>query len=79
MAENLLVRDGRLTAVLDLGGSAVGDPTVDLVVAWELLDPASREDFREAGDVDDDTWARGGAWALALAAITFPYYWKTMP
>ena len=39
LAENLLVRQGELAAVLDFGGLAVGDPTVDLVVAWELLDP----------------------------------------
>jgi aminoglycoside phosphotransferase (APT) family kinase protein len=38
-AENLLVRGGRLAAVLDFGGLSVGDPTVDLVVAWEVLDP----------------------------------------
>ena len=38
-AENLLVRDGALTAVLDFGGLSVGDPTVDLVVAWEVLIP----------------------------------------
>ena len=34
LAENLLIRDGRLAAVLDFGGLAVGDPTVDLVAAW---------------------------------------------
>ena len=45
-AENLLVRDGALTAVLDFGGLSVGDPTVDLVVAWEVLDPPARELFR---------------------------------
>jgi aminoglycoside phosphotransferase (APT) family kinase protein len=32
-AENLLVRDGRLAAVLDFGSLSVGDPTVDLVIA----------------------------------------------
>jgi aminoglycoside phosphotransferase (APT) family kinase protein len=79
MAENLLVRDGRLTAVLDLGGSAVGDPTVDLVVAWELLDPSSREDSGRRSAWTTTPGPCGGAWALALAAITFPYYWKTMP
>ena len=49
LAENLLVHDGRLAGVLDFGGLAVGDPTVDLVVAWELLDPAARETFRDSG------------------------------
>ena len=79
LAENLLVRDGRLAAVLDFGGLAVGDPTIDLVVAWELLDPSSREEFRRAVGVDDASWLRGRAWALAIALMTFPYYWRTMP
>ncbi|WP_191907820.1 aminoglycoside phosphotransferase family protein [Nocardioides cynanchi] len=79
LAENLLGRDGRLAAVLDFGGLAVGDPTVDLVVAWELLDPAARATFRDLVGVDEATWLRGRAWALALALMTFPYYWTTMP
>jgi len=79
LAENLLVRDGRLAAVLDFGGLAVGDPTVDLIVAWEVLDPASREMFRRAVGVDEPSWLRGRAWALSLALGTFPYYWRTMP
>jgi aminoglycoside phosphotransferase (APT) family kinase protein len=79
LAENLLVRDGHLVAVLDFGGLSVGDPTIDLVAAWELLDPDARHTFREAVGADDDTWSRGRAWALALAVMTFPYYWTTMP
>lgn len=79
LAENLLVRGGRLTAVLDFGGLAVGDPTVDLMVAWEVLDTASRDVFRQAVGADDLAWLRGRAWALALALGTFPYYWVTMP
>ncbi len=79
LAENLLVRDGRLAAVLDFGGLSVGDPTIDLVVAWELLDTSSRDAFRQAVGVDDESWLRGRAWALAVALMTFPYYWRTMP
>lgn len=79
LAENLLVHNGRLAAVLDFGGLAVGDPTVDLVVAWELLDPTAREIFRSTLQVSESTWLRGRAWALAIALMTFPYYWQTMP
>jgi aminoglycoside phosphotransferase (APT) family kinase protein len=43
VAENLLLREDRLAAVLDFGGLSVGDPTVDLVVGWDVLDPAARE------------------------------------
>ena len=79
VAENLLVRAGRLAGVLDFGGLAIGDPTVDLVVAWDLLDPLARETFRDLVGVDEGTWLRGRAWALALGLMTFPYYWSTMP
>jgi aminoglycoside phosphotransferase (APT) family kinase protein len=77
-AENLLVRDGALSAVLDFGGLAVGDPTVDLVVAWEVLDPRARELFRRQVGVDDATWLRGRAWALSITLMIW-YYWTTMP
>jgi aminoglycoside phosphotransferase (APT) family kinase protein len=77
-AENLLVRDGTLAAVLDFGGLALGDPTVDLVVAWEVLDPPARELFRRQVGVDDATWLRGRAWALSISLMIW-YYWATMP
>jgi aminoglycoside phosphotransferase (APT) family kinase protein len=76
---NLLVRDGRLAAVIDFGGVGVGDPTVDLVVAWNLLQGDSREVFRAALDVDDETWDRGRAWAMSIALIQLPYYRTTNP
>jgi aminoglycoside phosphotransferase (APT) family kinase protein len=78
-AENLLVRDGRLVAVLDFGGLSVGAPTNDLAVAWQLLDPAARATFRDTLGVDDVTWRLARGWALVLAMMAQPYYWKTMP
>jgi aminoglycoside phosphotransferase (APT) family kinase protein len=77
-AENLLVRDGRLAALLDLGALSVGDPTVDLAVAWEVLDPPARETFRARLGVADATWLRGRAWALCITLMIW-YYWTTMP
>lgn len=79
LAENLLLREGRLVAVLDFGGLAVGDPSVDYVVAWEVLGPRARRVFRSSLDIDDATWLRGRAWALAIAIMTFPYYWTSLP
>ncbi|WP_326568772.1 aminoglycoside phosphotransferase family protein [Amycolatopsis rhabdoformis] len=61
---NLLARDGRLTAVIDFGTLAIGDPAVDLIAAWTLLDGPSRATFRAELAVDDATWARGRAWGL---------------
>jgi aminoglycoside phosphotransferase (APT) family kinase protein len=77
-AENLLVRDGSLAALLDFGGLSVGDPTVDLVVAWEVLDPPARELLRRQAGVDEATWLRGRAWALSITLMIW-YYWTTMP
>ena len=77
-AENLLVRDDSLAAVLDFGGLSAGDPTVDLVIAWEVLDPPARELFRSQISVDEATWLRGRAWALSIALMIW-YYWTTMP
>lgn len=79
LAENLLARDGRLTAVLDFGALSVGDPTVDLICAWELLDTSGRDEFRTLLELDDATWLRSRGWALFIAVMTFPYYWQTMP
>jgi aminoglycoside phosphotransferase (APT) family kinase protein len=75
----VLVDGDRLAAVLDLGALAVGDPTVDLTVAWDLIGPTDRTIFRDRLGIDGHTWARGRAWALALALVTLPYYWRTMP
>jgi aminoglycoside phosphotransferase (APT) family kinase protein len=76
-AENLLMRDGILSAVLDFGGLSIGDPAVDLAVAWEVLDPPAREIFRKRLGVDDATWLRGRAWALSITLMIW-YYWTTM-
>lgn len=79
LAENLLVLGDRLAAVLDFGALSVGDPSVDLIIAWEVLGPAARQVFRSSLSVDDVTWQRGRGWALAIAVMTFPYYWTSMP
>ncbi|MBQ0901386.1 aminoglycoside phosphotransferase family protein [Micromonospora sp. U21] len=79
MPGNLLVRDGRLAAVIDLGTVGVGDPAVDLMPAWNLLDGGSRETYRRALGVDDDTWERGRGWALMQAINALPYYVETNP
>ena len=67
---NLLVRDGRLGAVLDFGSSGVGDPACDMVIAWTFLSGSSRDRFRAEIDVDAGTWSRGRGWALWKALIS---------
>mgnify|MGYP002399812845 CR=1 FL=1 len=74
---NLLVENGRLSAVIDWGGFNVGDPACDLQPAWSLFRGESREKFRNALEVDDASWLRGRGWALSQAVIALQYYWKT--
>ncbi len=76
---NLLAVQGRLSAVIDFGGLAIGDPAVDQIVAWNLLSADTRDTFRESISVDDATWARGRGWALSIGLVALPYYRKTNP
>ncbi|WEV24864.1 aminoglycoside phosphotransferase family protein [Streptomyces sp. 71268] len=76
---NLLVTDGRLSAVIDFGCLNVGDPACDLQPAWNVFTGASRERFRAELAVDDATWLRGRGWALFQAVAALPYYWDTNP
>jgi aminoglycoside phosphotransferase (APT) family kinase protein len=69
-ANNLLVRDGRLAAVIDFGSSAVGDPACDLVLFWTFLRGDACARFRDAVSADEETWARARGWALWKALIT---------
>ncbi len=78
-AGNLLVRDGRLGAVIDFGTSGVGDPSCDLAIAWTLFRGESRDAFRAALELDDATWARGRGWTLWKALITLAEHIDTNP
>lgn len=76
---NLLVRDGRLCAVIDFGGMAVGDPACDLAIAWRFLEGEARTAFRVGLPLDAATWARGRGWALWKALILFTGLAQTLP
>lgn len=73
-ARNLLVANGRLSAVIDFGGLGVGDPACDVMVAWKVLPADTRHIFRSALSVDKTTWARGRGWALSQALMALSYY-----
>lgn len=79
MPGNLLIVQGRLSAVIDFGTVGVGDPACDLIVAWNLLPAGVRNAFRTTLQVDDATWARGRGRALSMALIALPYYQDTNP
>ena len=77
---NVLIDDsGRLSAVIDFGCIAVGDPACDVMAAWTLFEAEGREAFRSVIEVDDATWTRGRGWALSFALIALRYYMHTNP
>ncbi|MFJ4414193.1 MULTISPECIES: aminoglycoside phosphotransferase family protein [unclassified Streptomyces] len=75
---NLLVEDGRLHAVLDFGTLSLGLPDAEHSPVFDLP-PEARTAYRAALALDDTTWTRARGWALAVAALAVPYYWKTLP
>jgi aminoglycoside phosphotransferase (APT) family kinase protein len=66
---NILMDGGKLSAVIDFGGVAVGDPACDLVIAWTYLSGKAREIFISEMNMDSDTWLRARAWALWKATF----------
>ena len=78
-ASNLLVDGGRLSAVIDFGTIAVGDPACDLAIAWTFFAGESRVAFRDAAALDSATWARGRGWTLWKALITLSEWRRERP
>jgi aminoglycoside phosphotransferase (APT) family kinase protein len=73
-ARNWLVRDGRLSAVIDWGSFGAGDPAWDVMAAWKLHSAEAVEVFRDVLRVDDATWARARGWAVAQSQWALSYY-----
>jgi len=71
---NWLVRDGRISGVIDWGAMGVGDPACDVMVAWKLHSHEARDAFRAALPTDDATWERARGWAVSQAVGALSYY-----
>ena len=76
---NLLVRNGRVSGVIDFGGLAIGDPACDLMMAWNFMTAETRGVFKDAVKANESAWARGRGWALSMSVIALPYYLQTNP
>ncbi|MDK8189488.1 aminoglycoside phosphotransferase family protein [Paenibacillus sp. UMB7766-LJ446] len=70
---NLLVQKGRLCGVIDFGTMGVGDPSSDLVMAWNFFDDVTRKIFLSCMNVDQDTVDRARGWALWKALISYDW------
>jgi aminoglycoside phosphotransferase (APT) family kinase protein len=78
-ASNLVISEGRLSAVIDWGGLGAGDPACDVMAAWTFVPAAGRAAFREALGCDDAAWERGRGWVVSMAIMALPYYRDTNP
>ena len=67
---NILIKNRKLTAVIDFSGICVGDPACDLVIAWNSFTTEARQIFKDNLGLDADTWYRAQGWASWKAMIT---------
>ena len=75
---NLLVRAGRLHAVVDFGCLSVGFPDAEHSTVWDLPAPA-RYAYWDRMSLDEPTWLRARAWAVAVGVSGISYYRETFP
>ena len=68
--DNLIVANGKLSAVIDFGIMAIGDPAADLAIAWTFFDDESRKVFLDSIGLDKDTVDRARGWALWKSLTT---------
>jgi aminoglycoside phosphotransferase (APT) family kinase protein len=71
---NLLVTDGRLSAVIDFASTTSGDPAYDLIPAWFVLDRAGRARFLDGIGADEAMIRRARALVVSQSVIALPYY-----
>lgn len=77
---NILISEGRLSAVIDFSITGLGDPATDLIIAWSLFNKNSRETFRDnLLYINENMWERGKGRALSIALTILPYYKNTNP
>lgn len=74
-ARHLVLDESRqLVGVIDWGDVHLGDPAIDLSIAFSFLHPAARPLFRQAyGAIDDATWRRARFRAIHYGAMLVEY------
>ncbi len=71
---HVLVESGSLSGVIDWGDTCVGDPSIDLQIAWSLLPPRGRASlFGEYGQIAEEQQVRARMLAVGLCAMLAKY------
>lgn len=76
---NLIVSQGKLSAVIDFGSAGAGDPAFDVIPAWAVFTDRTRAMFKNLLNIDEPVWKRAKAYALHQALLIIPYYRETNP
>ncbi|MCK9824697.1 aminoglycoside phosphotransferase family protein [Nocardioides cavernae] len=76
---NLLVRDGRLAAVIDWGAAGRGDPAIELNAMWGYLPGSAADLYRATVGLDEAAYRRARGFALAPSISASTYYRETAP
>ena len=76
---NLLVRDGRLAAVIDWGAAGRGDPAIELNAMWGYLPESVADLYRSELGLDEAAYRRARGFALAPSISALTYYRDTAP
>jgi len=68
---NVVVADGRITAIIDWGDMAQGDRASDLASVWMVLPSAAarRHAMAACGAVSEATWRRARGWAVLYGVL----------
>jgi len=68
---NVLVADGRISAIIDWGDMAQGDRASDLAAVWMVLPSrdARQRAMAACGDVSEVTWRRARGWAVLYGVM----------
>jgi aminoglycoside phosphotransferase (APT) family kinase protein len=74
-ARHLMLDDAnQLVGVIDWGDVHVGDPAIDLSIAFSFLPPTARQRFRQVyGEIDEATWNRARFRAIHYGALLTEY------
>ena len=68
---NMLVKNNRLSAIIDFGILGIGDPACDLAMYWTYFNQEARVLFKKQVHLDQATWDRARGWVLWKALISY--------
>lgn len=76
-ARHVLIEDGQLSGIIDWGDIHLGNPAIDLRIAFLMLPPSAHETFRDAyGPIDERTWELSIYSAIYSAVMVLQYGYR---